>query len=204
VRSGRRQEVDDAVGVEVDEDRTVRAAPPQRPVVHAERARRLAGRQRGAADEAQQRVGARRHRQARCEPRPGLGPDRDAQRALRRRQAAGAPGAWGEQAGDALGEGATAATAIAAVESAHAQLQAHRPARRWQVRRATDVGAVRGVAHLATRRAPRAGAVPAGRDPHISRATASRPLDAAARHWVQLLHALLYSQQRSWSEQSAP
>lgn len=66
------QEIDDVTGLEIDEDRAVRAPSPQRPVVDAEDARRLALGQLRRPHQLQQGVRARRHGQAGGETRTSL------------------------------------------------------------------------------------------------------------------------------------
>jgi hypothetical protein len=93
---------------------------------------------------------------------------------------------------EALGEGAAGAGRVAAVEPAHAQLDPDRPSERGQVGRATAVAAVDGPARPAAIRAAAAGSRAARGDVEEPRAVRRDPLDAAARHGAEFVHAPSY------------
>src|SRR4051812_49636282 len=124
--------------------------------------------------------------------RAGLAPERHPDPPLGLGQPAGASCAGPEQLGQALGEGASGTGRVAAVEPAHPQLDPDRPPERGQVGRAPPVAAVDGPARAPAVRAAAAGARAVRGDVEEPRAVGRDPLDAAARHGAEFVHAPSY------------
>jgi len=110
------QQVDHPPTLQIHHDRAVGAPAALRPVVHGHNPRRPWFGQRHAADQAQHRVGTRRHGQALEQPRSRLAALRRTDLALRLGQPAGPARMGGDQLRQALGKGAPGAFDVAAVE----------------------------------------------------------------------------------------
>src|SRR5439155_22761578 len=93
---------------------------------------------------------------------------------------------------------------VAAVEPAHAQLDPDRSPERGQVGGAPPVAAVDGPARTPAVRAAAAGSRAVRGDVEEPRAVARDPLDAAARHGAEFVHAPSYGAPPATPNTSAP
>ncbi len=148
-----RQQIGDAPPLQVDQDGAIGAPLLERPLIDPQDTGRRAHRERPAPHEAQHRVGAHRHGQARREPRPGLAAQRDPDPPLSLGQPPRAAGTGREQTRQALGEGAPRAVRGATVEAAHAQADADLAPDGGQVGGTTAIAAVHGAADATATRA---------------------------------------------------
>ena len=122
-RGAVREEVDDAMPIQIHQDNAVAAALPHRPVVDADVSGGLRVRHRHGPDQAQHRGPARRHAQVRQEPRLGSAAADDADPPLRFGQPARPPGPRRNEIGRPLGEGASGAARVRAVEAPDLDIQ---------------------------------------------------------------------------------
>ena len=123
-RSGAvREEVGDAMPIQVHHDGAVAAALPHRPVVDADVRGYRRVRHRHGPDQAQHRGSARRHAQVRQEPRPGSAAADDADPPLRFGQPTCPPGPRRDEIGRLLGEGAPGAARVGAVKASDLHVQ---------------------------------------------------------------------------------
>ena len=187
-----RQQFDDTVRLQVDEDGPVSASFAQGPVINTEHPRSFRSGQWSAAHQAQERVRAGRHSQARQHPGPGFRARAHDDGTLGRCQATRPSGTSWQQTRELLGKRAAGACQIAAVEAAHTQLQLNGAPSGWQVGRAPNVGTVgRGAATVA-RRATSTFSFSTRQQDGVSRAMACYPFHATAGYRVQRSHSLLY------------
>ncbi len=122
-RGAVREEVEDAVSIQVHHDGAEAAALPHCPVVDADVCGCRRVRHRHGPDHAQHGGAIRRHTQVRQEPCPGSAAAEDADATLRFGQPTRPPGPRRKEIGCRLGEGAPAAAGVRAVETSDLNVQ---------------------------------------------------------------------------------
>src|SRR3954471_12093715 len=188
-----RQQVDNAMPLQVDENRPVGRALAQGPVVDTQDARGWPPRQGQAAHQAQHRVTARWHAEVPQHPPGRLAAQGDADPTLRRGQAMRTMRMRRNQPRQPLDKGLPQTGGITAVQASHRQLETNLAPEAGQIGRPPQSAAVDRLARLATVWAARAALSRLGMDLDATGIRAGHLSDPAPRQEMQVVHPGLYS-----------